>query len=289
MLVSYRSPRRMPANADLVAALLAPVAGDNPSGKDLRYDPRYDKIKEARREDLELPPGGLATDRKIADWNAVVTQARTLLEKETKDLQLAAWLTEALLKREGAGGLATGLGILRGIVDGFWDTLYPELDPDDLELRSGPLEWVGSRLDVPARQIPVAQGGIGHLDYVLSRAIPGEEESKSNNDKAAAREEALSQGRRSPEDVDKAVASTPKAFYKTLVADLQDAQTALNGLEQVADEKFGRDTFKRTWRLPKWLDLPLRSLKYILLGLFGYAIAGMSAAAIDAFLPLATG
>lgn len=48
--------------------------------------------------------------------------------------------------------------------------------------------------------------------------------------------------------------------------------------------KFGRDTFKRTWRLPKWLDLPLRSLKYILLGLFGYAIAGMSAAAIDAFL-----
>ncbi len=48
--------------------------------------------------------------------------------------------------------------------------------------------------------------------------------------------------------------------------------------------KFGRDTFKRTWRLPRWLDLPLRSLKYVLLGLFLYAIAGMSAAAIDAFL-----
>ena len=47
--------------------------------------------------------------------------------------------------------------------------------------------------------------------------------------------------------------------------------------------KFGRDTFKRTWRLPRWLDLRLRSLKYVLLGLF-HAIAGMSAAAIDAFL-----
>jgi polyferredoxin len=48
--------------------------------------------------------------------------------------------------------------------------------------------------------------------------------------------------------------------------------------------KLGRDTFRRTWRLPTWLDLPLRSLKYVLLGLFAYAIAGMSAAAIDAFL-----
>jgi polyferredoxin len=48
--------------------------------------------------------------------------------------------------------------------------------------------------------------------------------------------------------------------------------------------KFGRQTFRRTWALPKWLDIPLRSLKYILLGLFAYAVLGMSAEAIDAFL-----
>ena len=46
----------------------------------------------------------------------------------------------------------------------------------------------------------------------------------------------------------------------------------------------GRDTFGRTWQLPKWLDIPLRSLKYILLGLFGYAVGSMSADAIAAFL-----
>lgn len=48
--------------------------------------------------------------------------------------------------------------------------------------------------------------------------------------------------------------------------------------------QFGRRTFRRNWRLPKWADLPLRSLKYILLGLFLYVVGTMPADAIDAFL-----
>ena len=53
--------------------------------------------------------------------------------------------------------------------------------------------------------------------------------------------------------------------------------------------KLGRDTFRRhkflrKQALPRWLDLPLRSLKYILLGLFGYAVGSMPADAIATFL-----
>jgi polyferredoxin len=48
--------------------------------------------------------------------------------------------------------------------------------------------------------------------------------------------------------------------------------------------KIGRDIFKRTWTLPRWLDIPLRSLKYVLLALFLYAVGSMSAEAIAAFL-----
>jgi type VI secretion system protein ImpA len=231
----------MPVNAELLAALLAPIPGDNPSGKDLRYDPRYDKIKDARREDLDLPAGGLATERKVADWPAVVTQARALLEKETKDLQLAAWLAEALLKRESFGGFATGLQVTAGLLEQYWDTLWPELDPDDLELRAGPLEWMGARLDVAVRQAPVASAGVSLLDYQLSRAIPYEQETAESGEKREAREEASNSGRRMPEEVDKAIASANKTFYKTLVADVRAAQDALAALERAADEKFGRD------------------------------------------------
>jgi polyferredoxin len=47
--------------------------------------------------------------------------------------------------------------------------------------------------------------------------------------------------------------------------------------------KFGRRVLKRNWSLSRWLDLPLRGLKYLLLALFIYAVGGMSAASIDAF------
>lgn len=48
--------------------------------------------------------------------------------------------------------------------------------------------------------------------------------------------------------------------------------------------KLGRDTFKRNWTLPRWVDIPLRGLKYVLLALFMYAVGSMSADAIRAFL-----
>ncbi len=46
----------------------------------------------------------------------------------------------------------------------------------------------------------------------------------------------------------------------------------------------GRRIFRRNWALPKWADVPLRGLKYILFGLFLWAVGGMSAAAVDAFM-----
>jgi polyferredoxin len=48
--------------------------------------------------------------------------------------------------------------------------------------------------------------------------------------------------------------------------------------------KLGRDTFKRNWALPRWIDIPLRGLKYLLLGFFVYAVVGMPAQAIAEFL-----
>src|SRR5271166_3858805 len=48
--------------------------------------------------------------------------------------------------------------------------------------------------------------------------------------------------------------------------------------------KSGRYTFRRNFSLPRWLDIPLRGMKYLLLGFFGYAVAMLPATAIAAFL-----
>ena len=48
--------------------------------------------------------------------------------------------------------------------------------------------------------------------------------------------------------------------------------------------KTGRSTFGRNFTLPRWLDITLRSLKYILLGLFLWVVVTMPVHAIEAFL-----
>jgi len=48
--------------------------------------------------------------------------------------------------------------------------------------------------------------------------------------------------------------------------------------------RLGRRMFGRGFHLPRWLDIGLRSLKYLLLGLFLLAVGSMSVEAIRAFL-----
>jgi len=46
----------------------------------------------------------------------------------------------------------------------------------------------------------------------------------------------------------------------------------------------GKKLFKKNFVLPRWLDLPLRGLKYFLLGFFAWAISTMSAVGIKDFM-----
>ena len=105
----------MPLREDI----LAPIAGNNPSGVDLRYDPVYAKIKEARREEDDVSQGVWQTERKVADWPVVLKLASECIAKKSKDLQLAAWLTEALINLEGFSGFSEGVSLMRSMIETF--------------------------------------------------------------------------------------------------------------------------------------------------------------------------
>jgi type VI secretion system protein ImpA len=227
----------MPLRADLLTA----IPGPNPSGVDLRYDPTYDKIKDARREDDELPQGAWQANRKTADHALVVKLAGDALATKTKDLQLAAWLTEALLKREGFGGLRDGLALVRTLVADFWDSLYPELDEGDSEPRAAVLDWLANNLIPPVRLAPINNAGHSVLQYVQSRTIPYEDEAKGNPEKKKARDTAIAEKRLPPEVFDKSVNETPKAWYKALVANLGGCAAELQALGALSNERFGSD------------------------------------------------
>src|SRR6201993_1680794 len=48
--------------------------------------------------------------------------------------------------------------------------------------------------------------------------------------------------------------------------------------------KLGRKLFRRNFTLARWVDIPLRGLKYVLLGFFVWAVSSMSANATAAFM-----
>ncbi|MBZ5592590.1 MAG: type VI secretion system protein TssA [Acidobacteriia bacterium] len=222
--------------------LLTPIPGDNPSGVNLRYDPVYDKIKEARREDDDAPQGEWEFERKTADWKQVIKLAGEALASKSKDLQLAAWLNEAMLRTEGFAGLLAGLKLCQGLIENFWDGLYPELEDGDAEFRAAPLDWIGSRFDQPVRTVPVTRKGYDWFQFKQSRAVGYEADAAANETKQEARTQAIADGKITAEDFDAAFSATPKTFYVECKQNLDDCLAAIQSLAEACDSKFGDAT-----------------------------------------------
>lgn len=218
--------------------LLDPIPGENPAGENLRYEPIYDQIKDARTEEDDIPQGDWERERKTADFGRVIQLAQDALATQTKDLQLAAWLSEALLREHGFQGFLQGLELTRGLIGAFWDDLYPEIEDGDLEFRATPLEWLAHYLDLPVKSVPLNQAGHSLLDYVDAQAV-GYESEDDSYEKKTAREEAIAAGKLTPEDFDRAFDSTPKVWYKETVAAIKGCQAAIDELEEVGDALFG--------------------------------------------------
>jgi type VI secretion system protein ImpA len=229
----------MPLREDI----LAPIAGENPSGIDLRYDTKlliFDKIKEARRKDDELEQGAWQSERKTANYPLVIKLAQDTLATTSKDLQLAAWLTEALLMTESYRGLCQGITLCHGLLTNFWDTIYPLIEDGDRELRAKPLSWMGSMLDFPLRSLPLAGPGYSWFVYKDSRLVGYEDQAQTDKERDT-RSAAIQAGKIPPELFDKAFAETPKAFYLTSERDLDACLQALDSLEKYCDERFEDD------------------------------------------------
>jgi type VI secretion system protein ImpA len=217
--------------------LLIPIEGPNPSGVNLRYNPVYDKIKEARREEDQPPPGMTERDRKVADNAQVIKLTTDALTTKTKDLQLAAWLTEAWLKQKGFGGLRDGLAVCHGLIEKFWETVYPEIEDGDVQARGAPLGFVGTKLEIPLKLIPVVEKAkYGFLDHQQSREVGYEDQAKTDEAKKK-RALAIKEGKLAPEVFDAAFEDTPKKFYAQAEKDLDACLQLVLQLQEACDPK----------------------------------------------------
>ena len=219
--------------------LLNPIPGDTPSGVNLRYDPVTDKIKEARREDIDAPQGDWKTALKTADYPAVIKMASDAIAKKGKDLQIAVWLVDAHVHKEGFSVLAPCFHFLHDLLEQYWDILYPEVDEDgDMEVRAAPLTWLGSKLGEPLGFLPIVSGKMSWHKYQESRKV-GYETDADTGEKEDARQNAIKEGKATAEEFDAAAEATSIAALRETYKQLNEGKAALEELSEYCDTQFG--------------------------------------------------
>lgn len=231
-----------------VEAILAPIPGENPAGQDLRYTPVYDNIKEARREDDIHDPSIPERDFKRAEWDKAIQLCVDALVNKTKDIQIAAWLTEALIRTEGFKGLSTGLKIINVFLTEYWDHVYPAVEDGDLDFRSGPIEFMNDKVSLSIKLVPVTDiketPGYSWHKWQESQQVGYESGTRNqygdvDEGKKQRRDEQIAEGKLTAEDFDIAVQRTSKAFYKSLTENLTACHEEFMTFDKTLDEKFG--------------------------------------------------
>lgn len=241
-------------------AILQPISEENPSGESLQYSGLYDEIREARRADENLSQGTWQIELKVADFQQVISLAVPALERQTKDLQIAAWLSEALTKEHGFAGLRDSLKMLGGLQENFWETLFPEIDEGDMEGRANAIEWMDAQVSFAAKQAKITGGeGYSFFDFEDSKRfdIPENIDTLDSSDQQKFRElqtQAEKENRVTADKWRKAKAASRRAFYEELSALLEECAAQFKELNRVIEEKYDRNQVPGTSNLKKALD-----------------------------------
>lgn len=114
--------------------LLAPLAGDQPSGVDLRNDARFHAIERllapAAREHRVKADGSINEAAPPVDWPAILSEGQALAA-DGRDLRLLVVLVRGLFTTQGFDGLSQGLRLLVRSIGDYWDSIHPALRERD--------------------------------------------------------------------------------------------------------------------------------------------------------------
>mgnify|MGYP001560485655 CR=1 FL=1 len=225
-------------------SLLQPISEELPCGESLRYEGTYDKILEARRsERTDLPQGVWKTELKAAEWDEVEALCIEALTSKSKDIQIALWLTEAWMSRQGAGGFRHGLDLLHGLCTRFWPGLHPEIRDGDVEYRVAPFVWLAENLALGLNSVAITWPR-SYDD--LPRCTHGDWQAALRLEKLEVQapeqyEYEIQNGRTNRERFElTATDSVPEVIVDTY-GQFRAAAAALNAVDDVLDQQCGRE------------------------------------------------
>ena len=160
---------------------LKPISGGNPAGEP-PSPALMMKLDALRKEPV---PGDEGTNDRPADWPEILRSAGTALQTQSKDLNLALRLLEALVKQKGIPGLRDGLKLLLRLLSECPDRLHPLLESQaDWSDWEGMLRWFndpgrGGKIPSALMRTPLISGNRAEMsaeDWVRKDRPPHCEE-----------------------------------------------------------------------------------------------------------------
>ena len=242
-------------------SLLAPISEDAPAGTDVRTDfsptSSYFRLRDARAEAraAERASDASGDSAPPENWRDVRTLAVKILTQQAKDLEAAAWLTEALVRSDGLAGLAFGASLIGGLVDRYWDNLFPMPDEDGMETRISPVTGLNGEggdgtLSQPLLKLPLFNNANGEPVMLFQYEQSAELETIAD----AKRVEARIKAGVVPYDTMKNTArAVPAKVYAALRRDLEAAQAAWSAMGEQFEKVAGSDS-PPTRRISETLD-----------------------------------
>lgn len=225
--------------------LLAPVSEESPTGVDLRDQPADLTFQQLEEERTEVSPAEDPSGAgHVPQWPKIVSACEATLE-QTKDLQIAVWLTEAAARVDGFPGLEAGLRLLSGLIERYWEALHPGFDAEDgviLPIRARALSWLGSSRDFidSVSQCPVLGGGerpLSWYDYKNSELV----DDKRSLADPSQYDDLKKLGFIDSEEWNARLGSQSASDLRGVLEQVTACQAALDELRTLCDKQFGSD------------------------------------------------
>jgi type VI secretion system protein ImpA len=167
------------------AKFTAALSDGGPSGPNLEYDPDFMALDRAQQARPEQVIGDSVKPAQEPDWRDVAERAETLMGR-TRDLRVAVAFAHALLRTQGVEGFSAGLSVIKGLLEGQWDSVHPQLDADD---NNDPTLRLNSLLNLAAsdgvlkslREVPlVVSKSLGRFSLRDIRIASGKQPAPAN-------------------------------------------------------------------------------------------------------------
>src|SRR5260370_18039393 len=148
--------------------LIEGISPDSPCGENLEYGKHFVLLEQSTRGKAEQQFGEPIVPGEEPDWAEVRRLALDLCQR-ARDLRVFDYLARASVRTDGYAGLNDALAMVRRSLERHWDSIHPQLDPDD---DNDPTAWVniiGSLCDAQSlllgiRQAPLVQSrGFGRF------------------------------------------------------------------------------------------------------------------------------